>query len=129
MLFPDWSGKQFVSIGGYGGNTSYTTTEDSFIVGLQYKSTAYLEANDCSSLIINGQALSTTLDLNSTHQRFVYNPTPCFCCKKGTVFTTKSTQTITFLVVPLVKGGGWLESAIILLSPSKAKQRRKTHAI
>lgn len=105
MLFPDWGGKQYVTIGGYGGNESYTTTEDSFIVGLQYNSTDYLDARNCSSLIINGQNLSTTLDPSNSHRRFVYNPTPCFYCKKGTVFKTSSTQKIDFLVVPLVKGG------------------------
>lgn len=106
MLFPDWEGKQYVTIGGYGGNESYTTIEDSFIVGLMYRSSDYLEGSDCSSLIINGQSISTTLEPSTSHQRLVYNPTPCFYCKKGTVLKTRSTQKINFLVVPLVKGGG-----------------------
>ena len=106
MLFPDWDNKQYVNLRESNWNESYTTTEDSFIVGLQYNSTDRLDAGDCSHLIINGQILTTTIDSGSTLSRTVYNPTPCFYCKKGTVFKNGGSSRISFLVVPLVKGGG-----------------------
>lgn len=103
MLFPDWANKKYVTLDYY--NNSHTVEQDSYFIGLQHRSTEYLDAEDCSEIIINGVSLSASLDVGNTNQRYVYNPTPCFYCSKGTVLKNNNTRKrIDFCLVPLMKG-------------------------
>ena len=103
MMFPDWANKKYVTLDRW--NNSHTVEQDSYFIGLQHGSTDYLDAEDCSQIIINDVSLSASLDVGNTNQRYVYNPTPCFYCSKGTVLKNNNNKTkIDFLLIPLKEG-------------------------
>lgn len=102
MMFPDWANKKYVTLDRW--NNSHTVEQDSYFIGLQHGSTEYLDPEDCSEIIINGVSISANLGAGSS-RRHVYNPTPCFCCSKGTVLKNNNTsKQIDFCLVPLMKG-------------------------
>ena len=103
MMFPDWANKKYVTL--YSNNNSHTVEQDSYFIGLHYRSTDYVDASECSGITINGVSINAAFDVGSTAQRHGYNPTPCFCCSKGTVLKNNNTRTrVDFCLVPLMKG-------------------------
>ena len=121
MLFPDWGNRQNVALGAGVFDKSYTVPQDSFII-------FYYDSEDSSpqNLTVNGQNLCSC-QVGQLDGATLY---PCFYCSKGTVIRyTSDRETAIFSVFPLVKSGGGLELAFIILSHPKANQRRRTYVI
>lgn len=123
MLFPGWANAQenVLRTKGWDGNT-YTVTQDSFLIGLSSES----GSSNPAYALINGERLFRG---NTTDTSTAYTSYPCFYYAKGTVLKNDGSDNAVFKVIPLVKSGVGLESALIILSCTKANQRRRPYVI